>query len=101
MTFALAQHTQEHAIYLFAAFFISLVCLALTLLLLSRTKLCGSSVHTQRKMAEASAADGKMKDLKISETKKNKKDGNPKTAAKKPQQQKKKVRRAAQTSSGG
>jgi prolyl-tRNA synthetase len=41
-------------------------------------------------MAEASAADGKMKDLKISETKK-KKDGNPKTAAKKPQQQKKKV----------
>lgn len=43
-------------------------------------------------MAEASAADGKMKDLSISETKKNKKDGNPKTAAKKPQQQKKKVR---------
>jgi prolyl-tRNA synthetase len=41
-------------------------------------------------MAEASAADGKMKDLKISETKK-KKDGNPQKAAKKPQQQKKKV----------
>ena len=38
-------------------------------------------------------ADGKMKDLSISETKKNKKDGTPKTAAKKPQQQKKKVRR--------
>jgi hypothetical protein len=48
-------------------------------------------LRTQRKMAEASAADGKMKDLKISETKKNKKDGAPKTAAKKPQQQKKKV----------
>ncbi len=43
-------------------------------------------------MAEATAADGQMKDLKISETKKNKKDGTPKTAAKKPQQQKKKVR---------
>lgn len=42
-------------------------------------------------MAEASAADGKMKDLSISEVKKNKKDGAPK-AAKKPQQQKKKVR---------
>jgi prolyl-tRNA synthetase len=35
-------------------------------------------------------ADGKMKDLSISETKK-KKDGTPKTAAKKPQQTKKKV----------
>lgn len=42
-------------------------------------------------MAEASAADGKMKDLSLSETKK-KKDGNPQKAAKKPQQQKKKVR---------
>ena len=42
-------------------------------------------------MAEATAADGKMKDLKISEVKK-KKDGNPQKAAKKPQQQKKKVR---------
>lgn len=42
-------------------------------------------------MAEATAADGQMKDLKISEVKKNKKDGAPKTAAKKPQQQKKKV----------
>ncbi|QRC97045.1 hypothetical protein JI435_308080, partial [Parastagonospora nodorum SN15] len=62
---------------------------------LQLAKLCGSSVHTQRKMAEASAADGKMKDLKISETKKNKKDGNPKTAAKKPQQQKKKIEGAA------
>jgi prolyl-tRNA synthetase len=51
-------------------------------------------------MAEASAADGKMKDLKISETKKNKKDGNPKTAAKKPQQQKKKVSYAPQKRSG-
>lgn len=49
-------------------------------------------------MAEASAADGKMKDLAISETKKNKKDGNPKTAAKKPQQQKKKVGYAAKDS---
>jgi len=46
-------------------------------------------------MAEASAADGKMKDLKISETKK-KKDGNPQKAAKKPQQQKKKVRHTMQ-----
>lgn len=42
-------------------------------------------------MAEASAADGKMKDLSLSEVKKSKKDGAPK-AAKKPQQQKKKVR---------
>jgi prolyl-tRNA synthetase len=33
-----------------------------------------------------------MKDLKISETKKSKKDGAPKKAEKKPQQQKKKVR---------
>jgi hypothetical protein len=41
-----------------------------------------------KKMADA---DGKMKDLSVSETKKNKKDGTPKTAAKKPQQQKKKV----------
>jgi prolyl-tRNA synthetase len=38
----------------------------------------------------ADAADGKLKDLKISETKKSKKDGAPKKAAK-PQQQKKKV----------
>ena len=51
-------------------------------------------------MAEASAADGKMKDLKISETKK-KKDGNPQKAAKKPQQQKKKVRHTMQGTSGG
>jgi hypothetical protein len=43
-------------------------------------------------MAEATAADGQMKNLKISEVKKSKKDGAPKTAAKKPQQQKKKVR---------
>jgi hypothetical protein len=93
---ALARHTQAYAVYLVAAFVISLVCLALTLVKPRR-----SSVHTQRKMAEASAADGKMKDLNISETKKSKKDGNPKTAAKKPQQQKKKVRRAAQTSSCG
>ncbi|KAJ4989092.1 prolyl-tRNA synthetase [Stagonosporopsis vannaccii] len=46
-------------------------------------------------MAEATAADGQMKDLKISETKKSKKDGAPKTAAKKPQQQKKKIEGAA------
>jgi len=45
-------------------------------------------------MAEATAADGKMKDLSISETKKSKKDGNPQKAAKKPQQQKKKVSRS-------
>lgn len=45
-------------------------------------------------MAEAAAADSQMKDLKISETKKSKKDGAPKMAPKekKPQQQKKKVR---------
>lgn len=42
-------------------------------------------------MAEATAADGQMKDLSLSETKKSKKDGNPQKAAKKPQQQKKKV----------
>jgi prolyl-tRNA synthetase len=41
-------------------------------------------------MAEATAADGQMKDLSISQVKKSKKDGAPK-AAKKPQQQKKKV----------
>ncbi|RMZ72610.1 prolyl-trna synthetase [Pyrenophora seminiperda CCB06] len=41
-------------------------------------------------MAEATAADGKMKDLSISETKKSKKDGNPQKAATKPQQQQKK-----------
>jgi hypothetical protein len=75
-------------------FVTSLVCVLLTSIFSPRTKLCELTLHTQRKMAEASAADGKMKDLKISETKKNKKDGNPKTAAKKPQQQKKKVRSA-------
>jgi hypothetical protein len=73
---------------------------ALTFLFLFRQKLCGLELRTQRKMAEASAADGKMKDLKISETKKSKKDGAPKTAAKKPQQQKKKVSVATPASSG-
>ena len=48
-------------------------------------------------MAEA---DGKMKDLSISETKKSKKDGNPKTAAKKPQQQKKKVGPTSEMTTG-
>ncbi|PVI03171.1 prolyl-tRNA synthetase [Periconia macrospinosa] len=43
----------------------------------------------------ADAADGKLKDLSISQTKKSKKDGAPKTAAKKPQQQKKKIEGAA------
>ena len=47
-------------------------------------------------MAEATAADGQMKDLKISEVKKSKKDGAPQKAAKKPQQSKKKVRQFAQ-----
>lgn len=55
-----------------------------------------SPVHATRdlsfNMAEATAADGQMKDLSISQVKKSKKDGAPKTAAKKPQQQKKKVR---------
>jgi prolyl-tRNA synthetase len=51
-------------------------------------------------MAEASAADGKLKDLKISETKKSKKDGNPKKAAKPQQQQKKKVSYATEKSAG-
>lgn len=50
-----------------------------------------SQLFNKRTMAEASAADGKMKDLSISETKK-KKDGNPKKAAKPQQQPKKKVR---------
>jgi prolyl-tRNA synthetase len=50
-------------------------------------------------MAEATAADGQMKDLSISETKKSKKDGNPQKAAKKPQQQKKKVSLSLQTCS--
>jgi prolyl-tRNA synthetase len=48
-------------------------------------------------MAEATAADGQMKDLKISEVKKSKKDGAPQKAAKKPQQPKKKVRQLAQS----
>lgn len=68
----------------------SLLILALTVALYLR--------HTSRQsrtltctMAEATAADGQMKDLKISQSKKSKKDGAPKTAAKKPQQQKKKV----------
>ncbi|KAF1955691.1 prolyl-tRNA synthetase [Byssothecium circinans] len=43
----------------------------------------------------ADAADGKLKDLSISETKKSKKDGAAKTAAKKPQQTKKKIEGAA------
>jgi len=47
------------------------------------------SLSIQRKMAEASAADDKMKDLKISEPKKKKEAKPPKE--KKPQQQKKKV----------
>jgi hypothetical protein len=64
-------------------------CSTLTLIFYHRL-LCGFRPNNHRKMAEASAADGKMKDLKISETKK-KKDGNPQKAAKKPQQQKKKV----------
>jgi prolyl-tRNA synthetase len=51
-------------------------------------------------MAEATAADGQMKDLSISEVKKSKKDGNPQKAAKKPQQQKKKVRRVAHGPNG-
>lgn len=49
-----------------------------------------SNIHT---MAEAEAANAKIKDLSLSETKK-KKDGNPKVA-KKPQQQKKKIEGAA------
>jgi len=40
----------------------------------------------------ADAADGKMRDLSVSEVKKSKKEGAPKMAAKKPQQTKKKVR---------
>jgi prolyl-tRNA synthetase len=52
-------------------------------------------------MAEATAADGQMKDLKISEVKKSKKDGAPQKAAKKPQQPKKKVRRIARDYSQG
>jgi hypothetical protein len=47
------------------------------------------SLSIQRKMAEASAADG-MKDLKIAEPKK-KKEPKPPKAEKKPQQAKKKV----------
>jgi hypothetical protein len=86
---------QDCAKYMAAFLAILYIFLALTLLFLFRKKPCGLELRTQRKMAEASAADGKMKDLKISETKKNKKDGTPKTAAKKPQQQKKKVSFAA------
>jgi hypothetical protein len=73
--------------------------LALTLKSLKES-VSGVGLHTPRKMAEASAADGKMKDLKISETKKSKKDGNPKKAAKPQQQQKKKVSFATEKSAG-
>ena len=68
--------------------------LALTVIFLLR-RTSRKSHPNARTMAEATAADGQMKDLKISETKKNKKDGAPKTAAKKPQQQKKKIEGAA------
>jgi hypothetical protein len=81
---------------------IGLVLFAITLLstslllILEPTAILRDTVHfIGRKMAEATAADGQMKDLKISETKKSKKDGAPKTAAKKPQQPKKKVRHNA------
>lgn len=76
------QGAVPHILYIF---------LALTRFFRSSRNLCGLERCTQGKMAEASAADGKIKHLNISETKKNKKDGAPKTAAKKPQQQKKKV----------
>jgi hypothetical protein len=52
-------------------------------------------------MAEATAADGQMKDLNISVVKKSKKDGAPQKAAKKPQQPKKKVRRIARDNNQG
>ena len=66
-------------------------CITLTLTLSPRYCRCESGFYIAN-MAEASAADGQMKDLKISETKKSKKDGAPKKAEKKPQQQKQKVR---------
>lgn len=78
---ALRRALSEHTLELLLTF-----SLALLLILCSSPR----RLSVQRKMAEASAADGQMKDLKISETKK-KKDGNPQKAAKKPQQPKKKV----------
>jgi hypothetical protein len=66
-------------------------CITLTRTLSPRHCRCGFGFCIAN-MAEATAADGQMKDLKISETKKSKKDGAPKKAEKKPQQQKKKVR---------
>lgn len=90
---AILQHDDRHtALFVFGA-----VILVLTTFLLTAQTLRRVLRSIQSNMAEASAADGQMKDLKISETKK-KKDGNPKTAAKKPQQQKKKVRDLAHTS---
>jgi hypothetical protein len=74
---------------LLAISIVLLSCSTLTLIFYNRV-LRGFRSNNYHKMAEASAADGKMKDLKISESKK-KKDGNPQKAAKKPQQQKKKV----------
>jgi hypothetical protein len=82
-------HT-DSAVWIIATLLATFLCLLLTLLVNFRYTLSNLGHYIQRKMAEASAADGKMKDLKISETKK-KKDGNPQKAAKKPQQQKKKV----------
>jgi hypothetical protein len=84
-----------------ALFAITLLSATL-LLILEPTAILRDSIHfIGRKMAKATAADGQMKDLKISETKKSKKDGAPKTAAKKPQQPKKKVRTRRLSSLGG
>ena len=86
----------RHADHCTVLFIFVTTLLTLTALFLAIQILQRVLPPTQPTMAEASAADGKMKDLKISETKK-KKDGNPQKAAKKPQQQKKKVRNPART----
>lgn len=88
------QHTDSRTIHKIAIVVVPLLYIALITLVIARRAVGVSEFWNYFNMAEASAADGKMKDLKISETKK-KKDGNPQKAAKKPQQQKKKVRMLA------
>jgi hypothetical protein len=88
------QHIESRTIHAIAIVVLPLLYITLITLVIARRAFGASKLWNYSTMAEASAADGKMKDLKISETKK-KKDGNPQKAAKKPQQQKKKVRMRA------
>lgn len=77
-----------------------MLCIALILIPSHILPTLASQLFHKRIMAEAAAADGKLQDLSISETKK-KKDGNPKKAAKPQQQPKKKVRIASEDAPSG